>query len=46
VSETFLVGEPEGKTSLGRSRRRWEDSSRIGLKEVGLVGVLSPSGLG
>jgi len=31
----FLVGKPEGKRPLGRSRRRWEDNIKMGLQEVG-----------
>jgi hypothetical protein len=34
-----LVGKPEGKRPLGRSRRRWEDGIRTDLREVGLRGV-------
>jgi hypothetical protein len=30
----FLVGKPEGKRPLGRSRRRWEDNIKMDLKEV------------
>ena len=30
-----LVGKPEGKTSLGRPRRRWEDNIMMDLHEVG-----------
>jgi hypothetical protein len=30
-----LVGKPEGKTPLRRSRRRWEDNIRMDLSEVG-----------
>ena len=30
-----LVGKPEGKRPLGRSRRRWEDNLKTDLKEVG-----------
>jgi len=30
-----LVGEPEGKRSLGRPWRRWEDNIKMGLQEVG-----------
>jgi hypothetical protein len=26
---------PEGKRSLGRTRRRWEDNIKMGLQEVG-----------
>jgi hypothetical protein len=31
-----LVGKPEGKRPLGRSRRRWVDNIKIDLQEVGL----------
>ena len=30
-----LVGKPEGKTPLGRSRRRWEDNIKMDLREMG-----------
>ena len=30
-----LVGKPEGKRPLGRRRRRWEDSIKMDLQEVG-----------
>ena len=30
-----MVGKPEGKRPLGRSRRRWEDNIKIDLQEVG-----------
>ena len=30
-----LVGKPEGKRPLGRRRRRWEDTIKIDLQEVG-----------
>jgi len=30
-----LVGKPEGKKSLGRPRRRWEDNIKIELQGVG-----------
>jgi hypothetical protein len=29
-----LVGKPEGKRPLGRSRRRWEDNIKINLRGV------------
>jgi len=29
-----LVGKPEGKRRLGRSRRRWEDNIELDLQEV------------
>ena len=28
-----LVGKPEGKRSLGRPRRRWEDNIKMDLQE-------------
>ena len=30
-----LVGKPEGKRPLGRPRRRWEDSNKMELQEMG-----------
>jgi hypothetical protein len=30
----LLVGNPEGKISLGRPRRRWVDNIRMDLGEV------------
>jgi hypothetical protein len=35
----LLVGKPEGKRPLGRSRRRWVDNIRMDLGEVGWGGV-------
>ena len=32
-----LVGKPEGKRSLGRPARRWEDNIKMDLQEVGRV---------
>ena len=32
-----LVGKPEGKSRLGRPRRRWEDNIKMDLQEVGTV---------
>ena len=29
-----LVGKPEGKRSLGRPRRRWDDNIKMDLREV------------
>ena len=29
-----LVGKPEGKRTLGRPRRRWEDNIKMDLQEV------------
>jgi hypothetical protein len=31
-----LVGKPEGKRPLGRSRSRWEDNIKLDLREVGI----------
>jgi len=30
-----LVGRPEGRRSLGRPRRRWEDIIKMDLQEIG-----------
>jgi hypothetical protein len=30
-----LVGKPEGKRSLGRPWRRWEDGIRMNLRDIG-----------
>jgi hypothetical protein len=35
----ILVGKPEGKRPLGRPRRRWEDNTRIDLREIGWGGM-------
>jgi hypothetical protein len=32
-----LMGNPEGKKSLGRYRRRYEDNIKIDLREMGWV---------
>jgi hypothetical protein len=40
-----LVGKPERKTPLERSRRRWEDGIKMDLRDIGRVrggGVDSP----
>ena len=34
-----LVGKPQGKRSLGRPRRRWEDNIKTDLQELGCGGV-------
>jgi len=31
----ILAGRPEGKRSLGRPRRRWEDNIKLDLQKVG-----------
>jgi hypothetical protein len=35
----ILVGRPEGRRSLGRPRRRWEDNIKIDLREIGFGDV-------
>jgi hypothetical protein len=35
----ILVGKPEGKKPLGRPRRRWENSTRMDLREIGWEGL-------
>jgi hypothetical protein len=35
----ILVGKPERKRSLGRSRRRWMDNIKMDLKEIGWGGM-------
>jgi hypothetical protein len=34
-----LVGRPEGKTPLGRPRRRCEDNIKLDFKEIGIDGA-------
>ena len=34
-----LVGKPEGKSPLGRSRSRWNDNIKMVLQEVGCGGM-------
>jgi hypothetical protein len=31
----ILVGKPEGKTPLGRPKRRWADNIKMILREIG-----------
>jgi hypothetical protein len=35
----ILVGKPEGKSPLGRSRRRWVDNINIDLRGIGWDGM-------
>jgi hypothetical protein len=35
----ILVGGPEGRSPLGRPRRRWEDNKRMYLREIGFGDV-------
>jgi hypothetical protein len=34
-----LVGKPEGKRSLERLRRRWEDNIKLDVWEIGIDGA-------
>jgi hypothetical protein len=33
------MSKPEGKTQLGRPRRRWEDNIKMDLRDLGCGGV-------
>jgi hypothetical protein len=35
----ILVGRPEGRKPLGRSRRGWENNTKMDLREVGWEGM-------
>ena len=35
----ILVGEPEGKETLGRPRNRWKDNIKMYFKKIGFEGV-------
>jgi hypothetical protein len=35
----IVIGKPEGRRPLGRTRHRWEDNIIIDLRETGLEGV-------
>jgi hypothetical protein len=35
----ILMGKPEGKRPLWRSRRRWEDNIKMDLQELGCGGM-------
>jgi hypothetical protein len=35
----ILVGKPEGKRPLGRPRRRWVDSIKMDLRDIGWDGI-------
>jgi hypothetical protein len=39
VAYNILVGRPEGRRPLGRSRRRWEDNIKMDLREIGFGDV-------
>jgi hypothetical protein len=38
-SYRILVGKPEGKSLLGRPRRRWVDNIKMGLRKIGWDGM-------
>jgi hypothetical protein len=35
----ILVGKPDGKRPLGRTRRRWVDNIKMDLREIGWDGM-------
>ena len=35
----FWWGKPEGKSPIGRPRRRWEENIKVDLQEVGCGGM-------
>jgi hypothetical protein len=35
----ILMGKPEGKRTLGRSRRRWVGNIKMDLREIGSGGM-------
>jgi hypothetical protein len=39
MGETFSMGKPEGKRSLGRPWCRWEDNIMMDLQKVGCGGM-------
>jgi hypothetical protein len=39
IAYRLLVGRPEGKSPLGRPRRRWVDNIKMILVEIGWGGV-------
>jgi hypothetical protein len=39
IACNILVGKPEGKRSLEKHKRRWEDNIKMDLKEIGWEGV-------
>jgi hypothetical protein len=34
-----LVGRPEGKRPLEKPKRRWEDNTKLDLREIGIDGA-------
>jgi hypothetical protein len=39
IKKNALVGNPEGKRPLGRSKRMWEDNIKLDLREIGWGGI-------
>jgi hypothetical protein len=39
VGRSRLMGKPEGKRSVGRPRRRWKETIKMDLREVGCGGM-------
>jgi hypothetical protein len=39
IAYSIFVGKPEGKRSLGRSRRRWLENIKMDLREIGWGGI-------
>jgi hypothetical protein len=39
IAYRILMGKPEGRSPLGRPRRRWLDNIKLDLREIGLDGV-------
>jgi hypothetical protein len=37
--QSFWIGRPESRRSLGRPRRRWEDNIKMDLREIGIDGA-------
>jgi hypothetical protein len=35
----LMVGKPEGKRPLGRTRRRWVDNTKMDIREIGWGGM-------
>jgi hypothetical protein len=35
----FLVGEPEGRMPLGKSRRKYENNIKVNIEEINYEGV-------
>jgi hypothetical protein len=36
----LLVGKPEGKRPLGRSRHKWVNNIKIDLRQIGWTGLI------